>query len=802
MSIWQRVTERAEQLKGDSALYDLHPELRDRVHLLSVTSDEMPGDMSGTGYRQAAQDYTAHTWVNRAVTVLRNNIAHLPVRVISREGEAQPTHPLSQVLAVVNDSMAAPDLWGQWVTDMLLGGESGLELVLGSRGSVMEVWPRQPTQFTVITDPARRRYYGVSAYRIRFDATDEGFTLPRDEFVHFKFYNPINPWRGLAPIGAVRMGIVIDQLAQAWSRLFFRNSARPDYALIAPQGLARSEKEDLEELLMAKFGGVGSAHRPIILEDGITDIKPFSFPPKDITWLEQRKVARDEIAAVFGVPDEIMGFGRDTYENFDVAREVLWTLTIKPLLGLRDAALTEHFQRTGALRPGEQLATDYSAVPELQEDLTEKLEQAQRLFAMGVPFNEINERLSLGIADTPGGGTPFAGGWVAGPSSPRSGEMSPGDESEGNTPNSEIFGYHIDLGVVTRNEARAALGLEEMDTSEGDRLTSVAQQLAVLQAALNARVAPDDARRLSGLEDVEIIDPPANQGPFGLAPDRSIRTLQQQVHKDAVPALGSLDHEQRMKQAEERQEPHVEAMQAELKRQFQRQQIEIGRALRSQRSIGRGKLTDLPADDLRAQVKLSVEEVFDLIAETARFEEVFRAVVEEMIGDAGAAEMLRLNPDEDFDLARPEVQAAIDEVLGEMAEKVNDTTYTDLVDLFQEAERAGESLPEIQERLSAYFEGRKSDASTERIARTTTVGADSRGAVESYGQSGVVDEVAWLAALDARTRPAHVDAHGQRRKLGEQFDVGGERLRHPGDPRGSAGNIINCRCSVMPIVRE
>ena len=53
----------------------------------------------------------------------------------------------------------------------------------------------------------------------------------------------------------------------------------------------------------------------------------------------------------------------------------------------------------------------------------------------------------------------------------------------------------------------------------------------------------------------------------------------------------------------------------------------------------------------------------------------------------------------------------------------------------------------------------------------------------------------WNTVLDGRQRDAHNRAHGQRRDLGETFDVGGEELRYPLDPRGSAENIINCRCT-------
>jgi hypothetical protein len=56
----------------------------------------------------------------------------------------------------------------------------------------------------------------------------------------------------------------------------------------------------------------------------------------------------------------------------------------------------------------------------------------------------------------------------------------------------------------------------------------------------------------------------------------------------------------------------------------------------------------------------------------------------------------------------------------------------------------------------------------------------------------------WNATLDARTRPEHAAAHGQRVPVDKPFTVGGEQLMYPNDPRGSAGNVINCRCVMLP----
>jgi len=55
----------------------------------------------------------------------------------------------------------------------------------------------------------------------------------------------------------------------------------------------------------------------------------------------------------------------------------------------------------------------------------------------------------------------------------------------------------------------------------------------------------------------------------------------------------------------------------------------------------------------------------------------------------------------------------------------------------------------------------------------------------------------WRSGYDARVRPAHQAANGQIVPFNSKFSVGGESLQRPGDPSASAGNRINCRCSMI-----
>lgn len=706
MNIFDRIDIRARR---KSALYDLHPELTQRVPILRISSDDVAGSLD-TGYSAMSAYYTANPWVHKAIKVVADNLSALPARVVTGQGrEAEPVdgHPLTQLLDMPNTEMSGADLVREWVISMMLGGEHGWEAVRGqSRRTFVELWPREPNIFSVLPGAMGRRYRRVQGYKIDDGAADP-YTVPPDEFIHHKFFNPLVVWRGLAPITAIRMSIQIDQLSQAWTRLFFSNQARPDFAIIAPEGITRTERDEIYSELDQRVGG-DQVHRPIILENGITDIKPFSFPPKDLEWVAQREMSRDEIGAVFGVPDEIMGYGRDTYENFATAETVLWTLTIVPLAGLKDDTITRWGRRVGLLKPTERVETDLSDVSALQEDVSAKIEQLNTLAGRGYPVNVLDEYLGLGIGSVQGGDV----------------------------------GY-LPLGMVP---------------------------VAQLSSAADVRSFPAQPKT-----------------------------------KALAPEYGSLAHQALWQFKQARLNDYVATIQRIAKREFQRQQTEIDLALRDSKTYGRGRFK---ADE---QVP-PPEELFDVEAEARKWQDAMSDIIRKAIAALGLAALVEVFGDDGaervgFDVERPDVAAGVRYVLETVARKVNDTTWLDLIGIFNQAESEGLGISAIQELLRSYFGDRKSDWQTERIARTTMTGANNYAGSEAMKQAeqalAVVAEKTWISALiPDRTRDAHAGAHGQTRRMNEAYTVDGENLMFPGDPSGSPGNIINCLCTETYSVME
>jgi hypothetical protein len=85
---------------------------------------------------------------------------------------------------------------------------------------------------------------------------------------------------------------------------------------------------------------------------------------------------------------------------------------------------------------------------------------------------------------------------------------------------------------------------------------------------------------------------------------------------------------------------------------------------------------------------------------------------------------------------------------------------------------------------------------TERIVRTETTTASNLGSFEGVSKTGLAKSKSWVSALDERTRREPFNHfHGQTVNINEGFTATGENIMYAGDKSGSAGNIINCRCS-------
>lgn len=114
---------------------------------------------------------------------------------------------------------------------------------------------------------------------------------------------------------------------------------------------------------------------------------------------------------------------------------------------------------------------------------------------------------------------------------------------------------------------------------------------------------------------------------------------------------------------------------------------------------------------------------------------------------------------------------------------------------------AGEGLAELRARIAELLGLDRWAYRAKFIARNESLAALNAGAYAAGVHRTTVFEEPlfkkWLAVPDTSTRLAHRDVDGTVVPAAATFDVGGERLRYPHDPRGSLSNTANCRCLLL-----
>jgi hypothetical protein len=116
---------------------------------------------------------------------------------------------------------------------------------------------------------------------------------------------------------------------------------------------------------------------------------------------------------------------------------------------------------------------------------------------------------------------------------------------------------------------------------------------------------------------------------------------------------------------------------------------------------------------------------------------------------------------------------------------------------------AGESMTKLAARLEEVADGVYDEMSASRaalIARTETMTSVNFGQFATYEEEGITKK-AWLSTIDDDTRADHIDCDGQEQDIQDTFDVGGMPMQYPGDPEGGAGNVCNCRCTILPVIK-
>lgn len=363
-------------------------------HVSTYASGTPQFNYEWTAEKAVREGLQKSSWLYVAVTTKARAFASVPVIVERKKRggkwEPDPTHPLQRLLDRPNPHMALQDLMERWEQHMELTGNALWHKVKPERGPTLELWPVSPDRIAPI--PSRTDYLGGYEYR---PTPQDRITLPVTEVVHWQYQNPADPYWGLSPIRAAALTIDGDVEAVRWNRMILANGARPAGVVTLDGAMTDDQWVAARSQIQEQTSGAGNA-RQFLVFSGATSVTSFGFDASDMDWVNGRKMNREEIFSVIGVPAilAVQGEG-STYSNMDSAERGFWTRTLIPLLmdfcRTLESSLLEEFgaANTHRIRP------DLSAVPALRENEKERAMIAMTLTKAGYSPESVAQMLSL-----------------------------------------------------------------------------------------------------------------------------------------------------------------------------------------------------------------------------------------------------------------------------------------------------------------------------------------------------------------------------------------------------------------------
>lgn len=343
--------------------------------------------------------YRVHPWVRGAMESVALNIASCPVAWKNSQNKQASERDAKHWVTLFekpNNTMGLQQLWEATIIYLLHYGEC--MWVLDRQEPTEMPKEIQPVNGLLFEPRISKGGHLIGWVAKTRNAQGYEIEIPyaMHEVVHFKLFNPYDPYRGLAPLEAAQMGLDQDYLASQYNKAFFSNSALPGGVIEIDEEMNDESFTRMKQQFQDHHQGVNKAHMLAILEGG-AKYKQLVPSQKDMEFLNQKKWNRDEILACFKVPKLELGVWDDV--NFAVAKvqaREFWVKTLIPKMKLIEFTLWAQLfsvTSTGNIF----LEFDTSKIEALQGDMVEKVEMAYKLFLMGVPFNQLNQRFGLNI---------------------------------------------------------------------------------------------------------------------------------------------------------------------------------------------------------------------------------------------------------------------------------------------------------------------------------------------------------------------------------------------------------------------
>ena len=574
-------------------------------------------------------------------------------------------------------------------------------------------------------------------------------TLPLDQVYPVSDFNPYSSHSGLGPTTVGKLPISSSYQAALYNESLLANGAKLGAAIIYPGNIQEDEKRTLRSQFENRHAGARNAGRTVVLS-GNADIKTFGQSMVELDMINLRNFDAKTICSLFNVPPEIVGLSSEAQYAHGPAQQRFIANTVTSLL----AFLADHLTH-GVL-------SRFTAQPQ-----TVSLKESRSFAGTHLPLHRRRSFRQAGMKALQSDHGLFA--WFAIDDHPtmQAAKREMADKAA-------IYAKN----GVPMNQLIQAYDLPFEETPWGN-------EWWVSAGLIPARFTLD-----AGVEGIGGPSLPEGDGGDGEPEEEEDDATGKGVDPLRAKEIDP-DHKLWRRWIASWSALEKEYT-AALRTFFLRQQRVLITKLKQALS---DKTIKADTSDVIARV------VFDLKVENNKLK-----VINNTFFEKGAELGIRQGLTETAGLAGDALTEAAETVMQKPLVKgrrivsntkitgVNKTTQRIINNTLRTGIEKGEPLNDLADRIADALGGNRKRALS--IARTETSGAVSTGRHAGF-QEAKVDGKGWVTSGDDHVRDSHQKAgrdYSTPIPLNTPFVVGREQLMFPGDPNGSPGEIINCRC--------
>lgn len=341
----------------------------------------LPAPLTVSDSRRLAVREMYTTWVAKCVNAIAGEVGRIDLVLYRMNGgkkEVVTEHEMLDTLKYVNEFFTQYTLFERLQANLEMHGNEYWFLERDRKTKKpARIYPLPPSAVR----PVVGKYY-VQSYSYTYNGST--FSLSIDDVIHFKNYNPSSDVLGLSTLETARVAVETDIFSREYIRRFYYNDATPSGVLSTPDEV----NQDTADLIKAKwsesFAGFKKAYKTAVLSGGLT-YTPIAPKQSDMQFVEQSKLSRDDILALFGVPKTIIGIVEDVnYASAKASNYIFSSRTIYPkekkIVDYLNEFYVKQFEPDGYW---------LEAKSPVQEDRLEEAQVNQILFANGqITINE------------------------------------------------------------------------------------------------------------------------------------------------------------------------------------------------------------------------------------------------------------------------------------------------------------------------------------------------------------------------------------------------------------------------------